>query len=70
MYKDKKCIANVFIRFKKLKGCVKTQTGKKSVMPGEWFVPLTDSLEFQYLGYANPLFSVIENLKWNRNESI
>lgn len=40
--KDKWYIADVVILFSKLKGNVKTESGRRLVHPGEWFMPLTD----------------------------
>lgn len=57
-YFQKWCVANVAMHFKKLKGCVKTESGKKFIMPGERFMPLTNELRFTFLGYAEPLFDI------------
>lgn len=46
------------MKFKKLKGCVKTESGKKSIQPGEKFMPLNNDLQFEFLGYADPLFFI------------
>lgn len=57
-YYEKWCTANVFIMFKKLKGCVKTESGKKSIQPGEKFMPLNNNLQFTFLGFSDPLFTI------------
>ena len=57
-YLNKWCIANVHMHFKKLKGHVKTESGKRFIKPGERFMPLTDQLQFTFIGYADPLFEI------------
>ena len=42
--KNKWYIADVVILFDKLKGNVKTESGKRFIYPGEWFMPLQDSM--------------------------
>lgn len=57
-YYKKWCTANVVMLFKKLKGCVTTESGKKMIYPGEKFMPLNNDLQFKFLGYQKPLFSI------------
>ena len=59
-YYKKWCTAHVVMLFKKLKGCVKTESGKRLIQPGEKFMPLDNNLRFKFLGYADPLFSIDE----------
>ena len=40
--KNKWYIADVVILFNKLKDNVKTESGKRLVYPGEWFMPLVE----------------------------
>jgi hypothetical protein len=35
---NKWCITHVVMQFEKLKGAVKTESGKKSITAGEWFI--------------------------------
>ena len=37
-------IADAVILFDKLKGNVKTESGKSFIYPGEWFMPLQDNM--------------------------
>ena len=46
----KKYVANCVVCFKKLKGNVKTQTGKKMLTAGKWFIPLSNNLKFTWFG--------------------
>lgn len=60
-YKGKWCIARVHIVFPKLKGCVKTKSGKRFISPGERFMPLKEELEFTYFGdMVERPFEIIE----------
>lgn len=61
MYKPyymKWCIAHVMMFFPKLKGCVKTESRKRFIYPGEGFMPLNNDLQFTFIGYANPMFTI------------
>lgn len=51
---NKWCIAHVFMTFKKLKGACKTESGKKSIMAGEWFMPLSEDIQFKWLSLSTP----------------
>lgn len=51
---NKWCIAHVFMSFKKLKGCVKTESGSRSIMAGEWFMPLSENMSFEWLCMSTP----------------
>lgn len=57
-YYKKWCTSNVVMQFKKLKGCVKTETGKRMILKGEKFMPLNNNLQFTFFGCADPLFSI------------
>lgn len=57
-YYMKWCVARVFMKFPKLTGCVKTESGKKEIYPGERFMPLNNNLQFSFIGYANPMFTI------------
>lgn len=41
--KNKWHIAQVVIMFSRLKGNVKTESGRKLIRPGEWFMSLVDN---------------------------
>lgn len=60
-YYQKWCTANVVMLFKKLKGRVTTESGKKMIYPGEKFMPLNNDLQFKFLGYHEPLYSIDSN---------
>lgn len=57
-YYMKWCTAHVFMHFRKLKGCVETKSGKRFISPGEKFKPLNNELQFTFIGYANPMFTI------------
>lgn len=46
----KKYVANSAIVFKKLKGIVKTETNRRVLSPGEWFIPLSNYVKFTWFG--------------------
>lgn len=47
-------IAHVIIVFSKLKGQVKTESGRKMVYPGEWFMPLVESPKGRWISSYTP----------------
>ena len=51
---NKWCIAHVFMTFSKLKDHCKTEDGRRSVLPGEWFMPLSEDLRFRWLSLNTP----------------
>ena len=53
MEKNKWKTALVTILFKKLKGCVKTETGKRMVRPGEHFMILSDNARGTWIGLCD-----------------
>ena len=57
-YYKKWCTAHVVMLFKKLKDCVRTENGKRMIYPGQKFVPLNNNLQFKFLGFSDPLFSI------------
>lgn len=59
-YYQKWCIANVAITFPRLKGFVETETNKRTILRGQKFKPLTNELNFKFIGYHEPLFEIIE----------
>ncbi len=54
MIKNKWYIAEVIILFAKLKDTVKTESGKKMIYPGEWFMPLVDNPKAKWMSFSTP----------------
>ena len=49
----KKHFSNCSILFKKLKGSVKTETNRKLIRPGEWFIPISNDIQFKWMGISS-----------------
>ena len=52
--KNKWHIAEVVILFAKLKDNVKTESGRRMVYPGEWFMPLVDDPKGKWMSFSAP----------------
>ena len=57
-YYKKWCTAHVVMKFKKLKDCARTESGKRMIEPGQKFMPLNNDLQFTFLGFSDPLFTI------------
>ena len=57
----KKYTANCVISFKKLKGVVKTETGKRMLTAGQWFIPLQKNIQFTWFGISQLKIAEVQN---------